>query len=276
MKSKNKFKIGEFSKLNRITVKTLWHYDKIGLLKPYEIDQWTGYRYYDVAQFQKLSTILYLKKLRFSLEEINDMFDNGLEMPPADVVLAKIKLCKEEKTMLQWQFDELMNLEKRIRGGLKMENVFIKSLPAITVASYRKVIKNYDELSYLCCNVIGSEMQKCGCTCENISYCYTVEHDKEHKEHDIDVEYCEAVDKPFPESEFLKCRSIHEVRTAVCLNHRGSYNTFQQSMMIIMTYIENNGYKILESPRFSYVDGPWNKDYEKDYLTEIQIPVVME
>lgn len=273
MNSKNKFKIGEFSKFNRITVKTLRHYEKIGLLKPNEVDEWTGYRYYDVSQFDKLSEILYLKKLCFSLTEIRDMFEDGLDFPPQEAVKTKIEACQQEKSLLRWQLDELKKLENHIRGGSKMEKVFIKQLPGVTVASFRKVIKSYDELSYLCCNVIGQEMQRCGCTCDNVSYCYTVEHDKEHKETDIDVEYCEAVDKPFTESDSLKCRFVPEVRTAVCINHHGSYNDFQRSMAEIMSYVENNGFRITQSPRFSYIDGPWNKDKEEDYLTEIQIPV---
>ena len=39
--TKIKFKIGEFSKLNRVTVKTLRHYEEIGLLVPSQVDKWT-------------------------------------------------------------------------------------------------------------------------------------------------------------------------------------------------------------------------------------------
>lgn len=46
-----KIKIGAFSKLCRVTVKTLRHYEELGLLIPAEIDEWTGYRYYEVSQF---------------------------------------------------------------------------------------------------------------------------------------------------------------------------------------------------------------------------------
>ena len=44
MKNKMKFKIGEFSKLCQVTVKTLRHYEEIGLMIPVEVDEWTGYR----------------------------------------------------------------------------------------------------------------------------------------------------------------------------------------------------------------------------------------
>ena len=45
MSEKTKLKIGEFSKLMQVTVKTLRHYEQMGLLIPYEADKWTGYRY---------------------------------------------------------------------------------------------------------------------------------------------------------------------------------------------------------------------------------------
>lgn len=271
--SKNKFKIGEFSKLNHITVKTLRHYEKIGLLRPNEVDEWTGYRYYDVSQFKKLSHILYLKRLRFSLEEILGMFESGMEMPSPEMLKLKIEECKEERQRIENQYIELLYLNDNLNRDKKMNNVFIKSIPEITVASFRKVIKDYDELSALCCQVIGPEMQRCGCTCHHLQYCYTVEHNKEHKDFYIDLEYCEAVDRPFEESAILKCKTIPEVKTAVCINHKGSYKHFSQSMTEIMSYLEKNGYVIMDHPRFSYIDGPWNKNNEEDYLTIIEIPV---
>ena len=51
MKYKTKLKIGEFSRLMQVTVKTLRHYETKGLLMPYEVDEWTGYRYYSLAVF---------------------------------------------------------------------------------------------------------------------------------------------------------------------------------------------------------------------------------
>lgn len=75
--TKIKFKIGEFSKLNRVTVKTLRHYEEIGLLVPSQVDKWTGYRYYDVCQLGRMNTIRDLKELGFTLEEIGELFDEG-------------------------------------------------------------------------------------------------------------------------------------------------------------------------------------------------------
>ena len=52
-----KLKIGEFSRLMQTTVKTLRHYEQIGLLAPLEVDEDTGYRYYSLGQMQRLNAI---------------------------------------------------------------------------------------------------------------------------------------------------------------------------------------------------------------------------
>ena len=51
------FKIGDFSKLTKVTVKTLHHYDELGLLKPAQVDRFTSYRYYSADQLPRLNRI---------------------------------------------------------------------------------------------------------------------------------------------------------------------------------------------------------------------------
>ena len=63
MREKTKLKIGEFSQMMQVTVKTLRHYKQKGLLMPYKVDEWTGYRYYSIDQMQWLNTILQLQSL---------------------------------------------------------------------------------------------------------------------------------------------------------------------------------------------------------------------
>ena len=52
--SKNKLKIGEFSRLGRVTVRALRHYEEIDLLAPEIVDRETGYRYYSASQLPTL------------------------------------------------------------------------------------------------------------------------------------------------------------------------------------------------------------------------------
>ena len=69
---------------------------------------------------------------------------------------------------------------------------------------------------------------------------------------------------------------LPEIRAAACIFHRGSYDTLHQSYVALLNYIEENGYEIAGTIRESYIDGVWNKETEKEWLTEIQIPVKKE
>ena len=86
--SKNKIKltIGEFSKINNISAKALRHYEKIGLLIPFERDNLSGYRYYVVEQIEQMSRIIYMKKLGFALEEIKEVFEKGQQLPEGEMI----------------------------------------------------------------------------------------------------------------------------------------------------------------------------------------------
>lgn len=72
-------KIGDFSKLSRISVRMLRHYNEIGLLIPDSIDDFTGYRYYSETQLLLANRIGALKNMGFSLAAITEIlkeYDN--------------------------------------------------------------------------------------------------------------------------------------------------------------------------------------------------------
>ena len=78
---KTKLKIGEFSQLMQVTVKTLRHYEQKGLLLPHDVDNLTGYRYYSVDQMQKLQNIRELQRLGFSLDEVKELYEDNSHTP---------------------------------------------------------------------------------------------------------------------------------------------------------------------------------------------------
>jgi DNA-binding transcriptional MerR regulator len=81
-------RIGDFSRISQTPVSTLRYYDEVGLLKPVEVDHFTGYRYYAFEQLARLHRILALKELGFSLEEIAHLLADDL---PARQVHAMLK-----------------------------------------------------------------------------------------------------------------------------------------------------------------------------------------
>ena len=67
--------VNQVSKLTGVSVRTLHHYDSIGLLKPTAITE-SGYRLYDDAAMGRLHTILFFRELEFSLKDISRILDN--------------------------------------------------------------------------------------------------------------------------------------------------------------------------------------------------------
>ena len=67
---KEKYTVSELAKLFGISAQTLRYYDKIGLFQPDDIDETNNYRYYSYEQFFRLSMIVQLKRLDFSLEAV--------------------------------------------------------------------------------------------------------------------------------------------------------------------------------------------------------------
>ena len=108
--AQTRYKIGEFSRLGRVTVRTLRHYEKIGLLKPGIVDMCTGYRYYSPEQLQKLLSIVQLKKLGCYLAEISELYENDTHYPDVGALESKIKTCEEELMLLKSRHSKLKNL----------------------------------------------------------------------------------------------------------------------------------------------------------------------
>lgn len=274
MRKKTKLKIGEFSQLMQVTVKTLRHYEQKGLLLPYEVDEWTGYRYYSIEQMQRLNIIRQLQRLGFSLDEIKELCEEGTHMPSIEQLNEKIEETERQLQQLVARRSQLlnwMNIHKKIKT---MEIYNIQSLPEIIVASHREVIPNYAALGSLCVEKIGPEMQRLGCKCPPPGYCFTIEHNKEYRPTDIDIEYCEQVEEMGIDSDIIQFKRLVAVPKALCMKHVGPYERFHESITKAFVYMEEHGYKIAGHLRISYIDGVWNQEDPELWLSVIQIPIV--
>jgi len=74
----NMLKISEFAQLSAVTVKTLHHYDNIGLLQPASVDPFSNYRYYTIDQLPRIHRIMALRELGLSLEQIAIMLSDNV------------------------------------------------------------------------------------------------------------------------------------------------------------------------------------------------------
>lgn len=273
MPKKIRLTIGEFSKFCQVTIKTLRYYDKLGLLVPNEVDQWTHYRYYDVSQIQQLNAILRLKNIGFSLEEISGLLDEGTHKPSIPQIEVKKQMMEEQIKTLQTKLTGLRRLGDSIEHINSMKRISIQTLPAIIVASHRRVLKRRQELTQLFNNVISPEIQRIGCRRTLPIYGFTMEHELEYKTEDIDTEYCLQVEQMYDDTPLVKFRQLAEVPMAVCLKHTGTYDTMSESFAEVMHYIEDNGYKVAGQYRIQYEEGLHNQRNPEKFITIIQVPV---
>lgn len=271
--SLKRLKIGEFSRICHVTVRTLRHYEEIGLLLPDYIDEWTNYRYYSLVQFQKMQAINRLKELGFSLEEIRDLFDDDTHIPSIELLKDKIDSCDREIKSLQHRKKSLKTLIGFLKKKKNMKDVTIEKLPSITVASCRTTIESYDELGAFVCDKVMPAMINACCKCPEPGYCFTSEYGLGLKEHAFEVEYCEQVLEKGKDSEVLKFKELPEVPTAVCFKAFGPYNRLHNNLNEVLDFVKNEGYMISGTPRFSFVDGIWNEENPDKWLTIIQVPV---
>ena len=122
-------KIGEFSKLTGIPIRTLRYYDEIDLFKPADIDLFTDYRYYKEEQVEDLNLINELKKVGFSLEEIKNNWDKFSD----EVMLKKKEELLKMKEDINESIKKLDIMRSNIHNGkilksVKSKNTYVKSL----------------------------------------------------------------------------------------------------------------------------------------------------
>lgn len=262
-----RYQIGMFAAMNHVTVKALRFYEEQGLLIPVYVDEESGYRYYTMAQMADMQQILAWKEAGFKLDEIREL---RRQENKESVLLKKKNEILEEIANLT---AKLAKLESFLNGESILFDmpIRLRRIPEVTVAFMRRRIESYDALFDLMPEM-GAQMELAGCRCALPEYCFVNYPESGYKAEQILVEACEAVTEKGKDTEKLQFRTYPEIE-AVCAFHKGSYRDLPRAYGAVLQYIEKNGYEICGDIREKYIDGVWNKDSEKEWLTEIQVPV---
>ncbi len=265
-------KIGDFSRLSRVTVKTLRYYDEVGLLAPVQVDTFTGYRYYSASQLPRLNRILALKEFGFSLEQIGQVLNENLSIEQLRGML-RLKRAEAEQKLGEEQ-GRLARIEARLRQ-IEQENtmsnyeVVIKKVEPQLVASARGVVPNYQSVGPLFGELYG-HLARFGAM---DSLGGSIWHDESYKEKDVDTEAVAYLKNRVPEAGRVK---VYELPggTMACVVHNGAYNKLNLAYEAVGKWIEANGYKIAGPGRELYLHAtqPVRQD-DESYVTEIQFPV---
>ena len=204
-------KIGEFSKINHVSIPTLRLYDELGILKPIYIDESTNYRYYSINQNARLDMIQYMKELNMSLNEIKDILNsNDLELIESTLIKKK-KQIKDQINELNLSLNAIsrtISSIERFRESPKKGMITIEYIPHRKIYSLKTTINFYDynismyekELNTLKNNMINNNLPQ-------VYYCNAgssiIQNDYINNRY-ISNEIFVFVDDDFPSSENVK------------------------------------------------------------------------
>ena len=140
-----KLSVGEIAKCAGVSVRTIQYYDRIGLLKPVEINQQNGYRYYDENSIEQLKEILYYQELDCPLKEIPTLISsNGLNS--SSRLLVQRKSLIEKKKHIEQQ---LNSLDDELSESKKIEPWFDKILSDYNYSGF-SYMHNEEETFAVC------------------------------------------------------------------------------------------------------------------------------
>lgn len=266
------FRIGEFSKLMQVSIRMLRYYDETGLLKPAEIDKDTGYRMYSIEQIPVLNRIIYLRDSGFQVAEIADALEKEehLLIEQLDRKYAQIEAAIQTE---QEKLRKIALAKKEIQADKSEMHYHIatKSVESCNVLSLRRVISDY----YAEGALWNELSQYAGKNKINISsLTFTIYHDKEYKETDVDVELCAPVSKFGVSTGEFQFRTIESVPLMASTMVYGPFSNIAGAYIAFAEWLQQNSrYRMNGGNRQIVHRGPWNESNPDKYLVELQIPL---
>jgi DNA-binding transcriptional MerR regulator len=264
--------IGDFSRVSRLSVRTLRRYDDQGLLVPAMVDAATNRRYYSAAQAADADAIRQLRALDVPLEQVRAIVGNG---DAAAVrarlgehrrrLTAELALRQEVLTALDALLDDLSPLTDRVLSiEDKPEMILVStrvlcSLPELPVASgeaFARLNRHVAE-----------------CAGSRAAPAMAIYHGKTFDPDHVDVELA------LPVRAWLRAdraggvslRVLPPVRAATTL-HQGPYDRIGAAYRAIGQWVEEHGLDLGDEPREAYLVGP-DRAGPADWRTEVAWPL---
>ena len=261
--------IGQMSKTCGVSVKTLHHYDKIGLLRPQRTDAFTGSRYYDESQIKDMLLIARYKRYGFSLSQIQEL----LSMEDETVLMKKLRqqrfrlereaehisITIREMEHHLGQFErtgDIMSYQNNYSVELTTgkEQVLLTCRDTMSVESFG----NYYGRLYE--TVAREHLQLNGVV-------IAIYHDKEFDPACSDIEVGVGIED--------RSKATRILPEALCAKttHVGPYSGLPDAYGAIVTWINGNGYEMDGMPYEIYVKTQFDKLPPQEWVTDIYFPV---
>ena len=266
-------KIGEFSKLARVSIRMLRHYDEIGLLRPTEIDPFSGYRYYSEKQLPIAGRITSLKDMGFGLVAIKEMLNNYDN--PQEIERYLMIRRTELSALLDDTAYRLRLLDtavKRLRKENDMNyDITLKTIPERYAACVRMQIPRYEDEGMVWSTLL-SETAHMNLVPADPCLCSVLYYDGEYKETEVDIEAQKTVKGSYADTEHVKFKTLPAI-TVASATFQGSYEQITDVYAAVISWTEENGYECT-APMFNiYHVSPHETQNPDEFVTEVCYPV---
>jgi DNA-binding transcriptional MerR regulator len=253
------FRIGEFARLGRVSVKSLRHYDSIGLLPASRVDGATGYRYYRADQLPRLHRILLLRELGFGLREVAALLDADIDAMFAD---------RQDELLATLAATEARLRAVRARRAARYDVDVVVRPTARTLVACRSGGR---------ADALFTELEA-----------YVAGHGARSGEPPmmlVGAEVAVAVPlvRPVPEAAGVTVRRLPAVPRMACAIHRGGYAGTAHTWQRMLGWLESTGERLGGPLREVYLrfgadpSLPVPRAYvtdADDLVTELQVPLV--
>jgi DNA-binding transcriptional MerR regulator len=279
------FRISDFSRLTRVTIKALRHYDRLGLLAPAYVDPVTRYRWYSAAQVARLHRIRGLRDLGFPLEHIADMLDRNTG---GRTLRRRLERRREEVArQLEEDARRLAELDAALRdlgrrGPVRIDAA-VRDVPPVRVAARRARVPELDRGAEELFEAIEADAAAAHIRASGPPL--LVYHDRDYREADADIEAAVPVAPGARRAGRSTLRTLPGHPAAACVVYRGDYDQWARIGRRLLTWLESrrlvpagpvrevflqfrgrDAARLAVPPQFVVSRG-------EDLLTEMQIPV---
>jgi len=276
-------KIGEFSRLGQVTVKTLRHYDGLGLLRPAHIDAFSNYRYYTLEQLPRLHRIIAFRELGFSLEQIGLLLDSDVTTEQIRGML-RLKQAEIQQQVREEQ-DRLGMIEFRLQlleaeDDFPVLDVVIKRVPPFHVLSMP--VREYHEMAAVAREIrsaiASGAIHYAGLGMDQLHYEEDVEHEfrPDHSPHEILM----VVGDDQPGDVELESQGVFVLRdepaietAATLMVHGAEREERHEKVALLQRWAVAHGYKLGKRMRTLNYRGPLQTLDRSEWVTELQLAV---
>jgi DNA-binding transcriptional MerR regulator len=269
-------KVGEFSRLCQVPVKTLRYYDEIGLFAPSQIDRFTSYRYYTLEQLPRIHRIMALKELGLSLEQIAQLLDSNLESDQLHEMF--LDKQREVQGRVEAELERLALVKFHLRQ-IEMESkmpelqIVVKRIDPFLALTLRNVFPTQQDIDQT-----GLEIMKATAdgALKPVAIPMGIAYTDEFRRHDLDFEFVLPLDSPNSQAVALETRGalspalVPGLEMAATYMHQGDHDGLNHALVLLQRWAVENGYELGSEMRMIYYRGPMHRVAPAEYLTEIQ------